>query len=128
MDCVHLAVASRDGEWSVVGTDVRHDLKVPVREHARGQAPSGKAFELIALSPFAKRLVGATGNTLSIIDVAAAAAGKGAKHVEIESMPCGHHGVTSLAYSADGLRVLSAGEDGRLRLWRVEDANKAGQV
>ena len=33
-DCVHLALASRDAEWSVVCTDVRYDLKVETNENA----------------------------------------------------------------------------------------------
>jgi len=81
-DCVHIALASLDGEWSVVRTDVRFDLKqeakehnpnpltltlpLPLtptltptltlkqeaKEHARGRAPNGTPFEAVALSPF----------------------------------------------------------------------------
>ena len=117
--------------WSVWATDVRFDLKQEADEHARGAAPGGTPFELIALSPFAKRLVGATPSTISIVDVAGAARGKlkGTGAV-LETIPqTGHGGVTALAYSSDGLRTLSAGEDGRLRLWRVEDdESKAGTI
>ena len=119
-DCVHLALAALDGEWSVVGTDVRYDLKVAAREDARGKAPHAP-FEMIALSPFAMRLVGATASaSISIIDVASGRA--------LETIEAGHGAVTALAYSFDGLRVLSGGGDGKLRLWRVGEDDQAGQL
>ena len=47
----------------------------------------------------------------------------------LETIPAGHGAVSSLCYASDGLRVLSAGEDSRLRLWRVEDdEGKAGTL
>ena len=51
----------------------------------------------------------------SIVDV-----GRG---VTLETIPHGHgpSPPTALQYSNDALRVLSAGVDGKLRLWRVED-------
>ena len=120
-DCVHLAVASHDCEWSVVSTDVRYDLKVPAKEKARGGAPNGLPFERIALSPFARRLVGATATTMSIVDVE--------RRQVLETIQTGHNGISALCYSSDGLRALSAGQDGRLRLWRVEDDDaKAGKL
>lgn len=111
-DCVHLAVAARDAEWSVVRTDLRHAEPAEV---GRGKAPHGTPFERVALSPFAKRLVGATATGTSIVDV-----GRG---VTLETIPHGHgpSPPTALQYSNDALRVLSAGVDGKLRLWRVED-------
>ena len=125
-DCVHLALASLDGEWSVVRTDVRYDLKQEAKEHARGRAPNGTPFEAVALSPFAHRLVGATATSIAIVDVDAAARGAAAV---LETIPSGHGGISSLCYSADGLRALSGGQDGRLRLWRVEDdTTKAGTL
>lgn len=125
-DCVHIALASLDGEWSVVRTDVRFDLKQEAKEHARGRAPNGTPFEAVALSPFARRLVGATATTITIVDVDAAA--RGAASV-LETIPSGHGGISSLCYAADGLRALSGGKDGRLRLWRLEDdATKAGTL
>ena len=120
-DCVHLALASHDGEWSVVSTDVRYDLKVPAKEKSRGIAPGGTPFERVALSPFARRLVGATKTKMSIVDVEK-------QHV-LETIETGHGGLSCLCYSSDGLRVLTAGSDGRLRLWRVEDdEGKAGTL
>ena len=120
-DCVHLALAARDGEWTVVRTDARARAQADAKEAARGAAPGGAPFDRIALSPFAKRLVGATANQLYVIDVATAAV--------LETVPTAHGGVTALCYSSDGLRALSGGEDGRLRVWRVEDdAAKAGTL
>ncbi len=121
-------MAARDGEWSVVATDVRYDLKQEATEYARGRAPT-QPFELIALSPFAKRLVGATATSISIVNVKAAARGaKGAAAV-LETMSHGHGRVSALSYSSDGLRVLSGGADAKLRLWRVEDdGSKAGFI
>ncbi|EOD42082.1 hypothetical protein EMIHUDRAFT_447579 [Emiliania huxleyi CCMP1516] len=119
-DCVHLAVAARDAEWSVVRTDLRHAEPAEV---GRGKAPHGTPFERVALSPFAKRLVGATATGTSIVDV-----GRG---VTLETIPHGHgpSPPTALQYSNDALRVLSAGVDGKLRLWRVEDDDaKAGAL
>ena len=87
---------------------------------ARGRAPNSP-FERVALSPFARRLVGATANTLVIVDVRTLAV------VDIVRETA-HRGVTALAYASDGLRVLSAGEDGKLRLWRVAEDSQAGFV
>ena len=123
-DCVHLAVCSKDGGWSVWRTDVRYDLKQDPKLHAHGAAP-GAPFERVALSPFATRLVGAAGSKLSIVDVSAAAAGGAAL---LETLESGHGRVTTLAFSSDGLRALSGGDDGKLRLWRVEADGKAGTV
>jgi WD40 repeat protein len=86
-------------------------------------------FEAITLSPFAKRLVGGTASTLTIVDVAAAARGQSARAVIDTIQATAHGGITGLSYSSDGLRALSAGEDGRLRLWVVEtDEGKAGTL
>ena len=114
-------MVSRDGEWSVVRADAKARSKADAMEAARGAAPGGVPFERVALSPFAKRLVGATASRLCIVDVASAAV--------LETVPTGHGGVTALCYSSDGLRALSGGEDGRLRVWRVEDdVTKAGTL
>lgn len=60
--------------------------------------------------------------------VDAAARGVGAASL-LETVPSGHGGIRSLCYAADGLRVLSGGQDGRLRLWRAEDdPTKAGTL
>ena len=126
-DCVHLALAAKDGAWSVVKTDVRYDLKVEAKEHARGAAP-GKPFDLVALSPFATRLVGACASSVTIVDVAAAARGRGGTLSVVDTMPTMHAGVSALQFSGDGLRVLSGGADGKLRLWRVAEDEKAGTV
>ena len=92
-----------------------------LRASGCGAAPGGVPFERIALSPFAKRLVGATASQLCIVNVALGAV--------LETVPTAHGGVTALCYSSDGLRALSGGEDGRLRVWRVEDdAAKAGTL
>ena len=122
-DCVHLALACKDGAWSLVATSAR---SVEPREVARGVAP-GPPFERIALSPFAKRLIGATASTLTIIDTAAAARGQ---HGVIDTVTAtGHGGITALAFSNDGLWALSGGQDGWLRLWQVEaDESKAGTL
>lgn len=120
-DCVHLALAARDGEWSVVRADARARAQADAKEAARGAAPGGVPFERVALSPFARRLVGATASQLCIVDVNSGAV--------LETVPTAHGGVTALCYSSDGLRALSGGEDGRLRVWRVEDdAAKAGTL
>jgi len=120
-DCVHLALAARDGEWSVVRADARARAGRHAKEAARGAAPGGVPFERVALSPFARRLVGATASQLCIVDVNSGAV--------LETVPTAHGGVTALCYSSDGLRALSGGEDGRLRVWRVEDdAAKAGTL
>jgi hypothetical protein len=190
-DCGHLALASMDGEWSVVKAPVsrcpgptarpagpalqsataltrsgptsgqpegaaRAAPKAEAREYARGRAPAGAPFERVALSPFARRLVGASANgnicvrrpakprpdlqaagssaqalglgpcAVQIVDVDAAARGGASL---LETIPAGHGAVSSLCYACDGLRVLSAGEDSRLRLWRVEDdEGKAGTL
>ena len=123
-DCVHVALGSADGEWSVVAARPRREP----REHARGKAP-GAPFERVALSPFATRLVGASAAEIAIIDVTAAAAGgKGSNFSLIDRVPTGHGRVTSLSFSFDGTSALSGGSDGRLRLWRVEEPSKAGTV
>ena len=118
-DCVHLATACKDGEWSIVATN-----KPPEpREYARGSAPHSEPFSLIALSPMAKRLVGATASTLTVLKI-----DKG-KGTVVEVVPStGHVGTTALSFSGDGLRCLSAGEEGRLRLWKVEESPMAGMV
>jgi len=128
-DCVHLGLACKDGTWSVVVTSSPSGaLKSDPIEHARGTVP-GAPFEAIALSPFAKRLVGGTASTLTIVDVAAAARGQSARAVIDTIQATAHGGITGLSYSSDGLRALSAGEDGRLRLWVVEtDEGKAGTL
>jgi len=121
-DCVHLGIASLDCEWSVVRTDVRYDLKVEAKEAARGVAPHRTPFSRIALSPFAHRLVGATATGISIVDVAKAARSLKADAYVLQTIEAhGHGAIRALVYSTDGMRVLSGGEDGRLRLWRVED-------
>lgn len=121
-DCVHLGIASLDCEWSVVRTDVRYDLKVEAKEAARGVAPHRTPFSRIALSPFAHRLVGATATGISIVDVSKAARGLKADAYVLQTIEAhGHGAIRALVYSTDGMRVLSGGEDGRLRLWRVED-------
>ena len=129
-DCVHLGIASLDCEWSVVRTDVRYDLKVEAKEAARGVAPQRMPFSRIALSPFASRLVGATATGISIVDVAKAARGLKADAYVLQTIEAhGHGAIRALVYSTDGMRVLSGGEDGRLRLWRVEDdESKMGKL
>ena len=82
----------------------------------------------MALSPFAKRLVGAAGGTLHIISVEHAARAAQPAAILIDSMPSAHGVVTALVYSCDGRRVLSAGEDGKLRLWRVAEDGEAGTI
>jgi WD40 repeat protein len=124
-DCVHLALASNDGEWSVWKTDVRYDLRQDAKEHARGIAPTLTPFERVALSPFARRLIGASASQLAIIDVSAAALGGSAL---LEVLHTGHAGIGALAFSGDGLCALSGGDDGKLRLWEVEDSDKAGTI
>ena len=99
---------------------VAAEVNAAQREVAQGKAPNS-AFTHIALSPFAKRLVGATANTLAIIDVHTG------KPVDVVRST-GHGGVSALSYASDGLRVLSAGEDGKLRLWRVAEDKDAGFV
>ena len=87
------------------------------------------SFERVALSPFATRLVGAAAAEIAIIDVTAAAAGgRGSSFSLVERVPTGHGRVTSLCFSFDGTCALSGGEDGRLRLWRVEESSRAGTV
>lgn len=123
----HLCCAAKDATWSIVATN-----KIgggagggsEPRELARGSAPaSGGAFELVALSPMAKRLVGATAQTLSIIHVT-----KGGGQL-LETVPAtGHVSLSALALSADGLRALTAGDDGRLRLWKVDEEEQAGRI
>ena len=82
--------------------------------HARGKAPAAP-FERIALSPFAKRLLGVSGTTMSIVDVEAARDGRASV---LETIETGHGALSALVYSSDGLRALTGGRDGRLRLWR----------
>ena len=42
------------------------------------------------------------------------------KGTVVEVVPStGHVGTTALSFSGDGLRCLSAGEEGRLRLWKL---------
>jgi len=129
-DCVHLGIASLDCEWSVVRTDVRYDLKVEAKEAARGVAPNRTPFSRIALSPFARRLVGATATSMSIVDVEKASRGLKNDLCVLQTIDAhGHGAIRALVYSSDGLRVLSGGDDGRLRLWRVEDdEGKAGTL
>ena len=117
-----LALAARDAQWSVVRTGARSDAKgADAREVHRGTAPGGIPFERIVMSPCAKRLVGATATSLAIIDVV--------REGTIETISHGHGPISGLAYANDGLRILSAGEDGFLRLWRVEDDDtKAGAL
>lgn len=118
-DGIHLAVACNGAEWSIVATN-----KPPEpRELVRGVAPNGVPFQRIALSPCAKRLVGATATNLSIFKVD----GCGGRLVDTVSAT-GHAGVTALSFGFDGVRCLSAGEDGRLRLWKVEEDEMAGRV
>lgn len=120
-DCIHLALASKDGEWSVWRTD----KKEPV-EHARGAAASAP-LECIALSPFATRLIGSAGSQLHVFDVAAATRGK--KACLLETIETAHRVVRTLSFSYDGLRALTGGDDCKLRLWRLEDDDaKAGTI
>ena len=113
LGCNHLALAAKDGAWTVVKTDVPAlaATKEEAKELGRGHVRPG-FFERLALSPLARRLIGATATTMSIVDVGTAAV--------LETISTGHGVTSSLAMSADGLRVLTAGEDGKLRLWRVE--------
>ena len=68
----------------------------------------------MALSPLAKRLIGATATELSIFDVR--------RGTLLEKVTTGHRGICTVTFSADGRRLLSGGkEDGRLRLWRIEE-------
>jgi len=99
-------------------TDVRYDLQAQPEEHARGAVPAGH-LECIALSPFATRLVGGAGSEIFLFNVAAAARGK--KACLLERIESGHGRVRTLSYSSDGMQALSGGEDGKLRLWRLED-------
>ena len=120
-DCIHLALASKDGEWSVWRTDKTEPL-----EHARGAAPNAP-LECVALSPFATRLIGSDGSQLLVFDVAAAARGK--KACVLATIETAHRLVRTLSYSYDGLRALTSGDDCKLRLWRLEDdAAKAGTI
>ena len=116
-----LALAAKDGAWSIVAT---HKLAAAEpKEVARGRAPGDVPFERVALSAHAKRLVGATHSTLSIIDVTRSG---GALLETVAAI--GHGRLTALSLSADGLRCLTAGEDGRLRLWKVAEEHEAGRV
>ena len=85
------------------------------------KAPGGVPFERVALTPRATRLVGATASTLSILQIA-----KGGGTLVETVSATGHAGLTALSLGAGGRRCLSAGSDGRLRLWRVDDEGDDG--
>ncbi|KAL3905741.1 MAG: hypothetical protein SGPRY_010810 [Prymnesium sp.] len=95
-------------------------LQVSAEEVARGSC--GKApLETISLSPFATHLVGGCGASLLVFDVKTSRL--------LQSIETGHSRLKTLCYSSDGMRVLSGGEEGKLRLWQIEtDPKLAGTL